>query len=419
MNRTVEVFADWLGLRGPVLMGILRISHVRGKDVYAFSFDKLWLSSQNPLLLDPDLTWGHGDQFSADGFGMFLDSAPDRWGRTLIARREAHAARMEGRSPRHLGDADFLLAVEDLTRMGALRFRDPQSGIFLSRHPQQPIPPLRLLRELESAARLLDADTPDDARVDAGLRVLLCPGSSLGGARPKANTIDPSGNLWIAKFPRQSDGVDVGLWEKVTHELARQSGLRVPESRVEKFSSYGHTFLVKRFDRIVGERLHYASAMNLLGYHDGDGANQGAGYLELAELICRYGENVEEDLRELWSRIAFSVAVRNADDHLRNHGFLLGKRGWRLSPLFDVNPQPGATSLSLNITENENQMDLDLVREVAPLFRLDHVSANAILRHILDVVSGWQGLARQYNCSTKDIDCISTAFHAHTTSASG
>ncbi len=411
MNRAVDVFADWIGLSGPVLMGQLRISSVRGKEVYAFSFDSQWLDEQpHPLLLDPALRWGRGEQFSGEGFGTFLDSAPDRWGRTLIARREAMEARMAGRPPRHLMDSDFLLAVEDQTRMGGLRFRDPETGNFLSNHPQQQIPPLRLLRELESASRLVDAEAPDDASMDAGLRILLWPGSSLGGARPKANTLDPEGRLWMAKFPRRSDEVDVGAWEGLTQALAKQAGLRVPESRVEKFSNHGHTFLVRRFDRQGDRRLHYASAMTLLGYRDGDGAAQGAGYLDLAELICRCGENVDEDLRELWSRMVFSVAVRNADDHLRNHGFLLGERGWRLSPLFDVNPQAGATSLSLNITENENQIDIELVREVAPYFRLDQSSADSILRRILDVVSGWQALACRYACSAADIDRMRIAF---------
>jgi serine/threonine-protein kinase HipA len=411
LNRAIDVFADWMGLDGPVLMGKLRISSVRGKDVYAFTFDPQWLDKQRQtLLLDPDLKWGHGEQFSGEGFGMFLDSAPDRWGRTLIARREAWEARMAGRAPRHLVDSDFLLAVEDRTRMGGLRFRDPETGNFLSIHPQQQIPPLRLLRELESASCLVDAEAPDDASLDAGLRILLWPGSSLGGARPKANTLDPEGNLWIAKFPRRSDEVDVGAWEGITQELARQAGLRVPAVRVDTFSRHGHTFLVKRFDRVGDQRVHYASAMTLLGYRDGDGAAQGAGYLDLAELICRYGENVAADLRELWSRIAFSVAVGNADDHLRNHGFLLGKRGWRLSPLFDVNPQPGATHLSLNITENDNRMDFELVREVAPFFRLDQSSADGILSHLRDVVSRWQSHARRYASTSADIDRMRSAF---------
>jgi len=257
---------------------------------------------------------------------------------------------------------------------------------------------------------LVDAEASDDASLDAGLRILLWPGSSLGGARPKANTLDPEGNLWIAKFPRRSDEVDVGAWEGITQELARQAGLRVPAFRVDTFSRHGHTFLVKRFDRVGDQRFHYASAMTLLGYRDGDGAAQGAGYLDLAELICRYGENVAADLRELWSRIAFSVAVGNADDHLRNHGFLLGKRGWRLSPLFDVNPQPGATHLSLNITENDNRMDFELVREVAPFFRLDQSSADGILSHLRDVVSRWQSHARRYACTSADIDRMRSAF---------
>lgn len=409
MDRVVEVMADWAPFPEPRRLGLLRVTRVRGKETYGFAVDGDWLrSGKEVLMLDPELRWAAGEQFSGEGFGVFLDSAPDRWGRRLISRREARLAREEGRAPRRLSVADYLLAVSDRTRMGALRFRDMETGAFLGPDATDPVPPLRELRALEAAARRFEHE--DGEEMGADLRLLLAPGSSLGGARPKANTLDPEGNLWIAKFPSPRDEMDVGAWEGVAHELALRAGLRVPEARVERFSRAGHTFLARRFDRAEGRRVHFASAMTLLGCRDGDGADSGIGYLDLAELVCRVGAEVEADLRELWRRMAFSVSVGNTDDHLRNHGFLLGRKGWRLSPVYDVNPQPWAEGLSLNITETDNALDFDLLREVAADFRLTAKDAATMLEAMRGVVSGWRALARGRGISKLEIEQMETAF---------
>ncbi len=411
VDKIVEVLADWPPFSEPRPLGRLRIVRVRGKETYSFSVDREWLrSGKDVLLLDPELQWVDGEQFSKDGFGMFLDSAPDRWGRRLITRREARRAREEGRSPRQLMTSDFLLAVSDRTRLGGLRFRDMETGEFLGPDTEDPIPPLRALRALEAAARHFERETGDDREMEEGLRLLLAPGSSLGGARPKANTMDPEGALWIAKFPSPRDEGEVGAWEGLVHELARRVGLRVSKARVERFSEAGHTFLARRFDREGGGRRHFASAMTLLGYRDGDDAESGVSYLELAELICSIGGDVERDLIELWTRIAFSVAVGNGDDHLRNHGFLLGKKGWHLSPLYDVNPQPWVQGLSLNITEFDNALDFELLREVAEDFRVSVKEAGRVLEQLSREVGIWRELAKERGLSHQEIERMETAF---------
>lgn len=406
---TIFVYADWKGLGGATQMGQLHRSTVRGEEVLSFEYDQNWLKQSQPFLLDPRLQFVEGRQYT-DGvnpFGLFLDSAPDRWGRLLIRRR---AALESGDASTVLFDSDYLLAVSDTCRMGALRFRDGEEGSFLAEDTELSVPPLQRLRMLEQASRRFEASDSDDPEHGDWLRMLIAPGTSLGGARPKCSVIDPDGQLWIAKFPSRVDEYDVGAWEGLVYQLAKNAGLKIAEARIERFSKAGTTFLIRRFDRERDERIHFASAMNLLGYQDGDGAKTGASYLDLVDLIERYGSNVNEDLEELWRRIVFNVCVQNTDDHLRNHGFLLSDQGWTLSPAYDLNALPWGGGLALNIDENNNACDMDLVRRVGQYFRLSKERQESILTEVSEAVGAWEKYATKLGLKRSEIEQMRTVF---------
>jgi serine/threonine-protein kinase HipA len=277
--------------------------------------------------------------------------------------------------------------------MGALRFR--VDGPFLADRNELAAPPWTSLRALEFASHQIQQDGAEDQDEYATwLRMLTAPGSSLGGARPKAGVVDERGHLWIAKFPGRSDERDVGAWEAVTQELATRAGIDVPEVRCMQLNSGGHTFLSKRFDRAqCGSRLHAASAMTLLERLDGEGSAEGASYLELADVLIARGSHTDRDLRQLWRRIVFYVLVSNTDDHLRNHAFMLNRNGWELAPAYDMNPDPMGEGLSLNITEGSNEQDLDLVLSAAGLFRVNLRDAKSILHEVIAAVCTWREVA--------------------------
>ncbi|MDE0840075.1 MAG: HipA domain-containing protein, partial [Kiritimatiellae bacterium] len=255
-----------------------------------------------------------------------------------------------------------------------------------------------------------EEESPSGSEHEKWLSMLLAPGSSLGGARPKANVLDADGNLWIAKFPSRADDSNMGAWEMVAHELARNIGLTVPECRTETFSKHGRTFLTKRFDRRAGGRIHFASAMTLLGRNDGDSHDSGCSYLDLAQFIVRQGATPNEDLAELWRRIVFSIAISNTDDHLRNHGFLLTPQGWALSPAYDINPNPHGGGLAINISMDDNALDFDLALSIAPQFRLDMSQAKNQLGRIRDAVSLWRDIALKQKLSRMEIEAMEPAF---------
>ncbi len=406
------VYSDWHGHAGPLLLGTLATDIVRGRETFSFEFDDARLrEGRDVAILDPDLSFHGGRQFPARAnFGLFLDSCPDRWGRRLIRRREAIRAGKSGGIPRRLRETDFLLGVYDRTRLGALRFKKDPYGPFLDDDSLLPTPPWATLRRLESAARRLSSD--DDIGTDAEerwLSMLLAPGSSLGGARPKANVLAPDGSLWIAKFPAKADETDVGAWEGVVAYLAREAGIRIPESRTERLSRNGTTFLSRRFDRNGTARIHFASAMTMLGATDGESEEHS--YLDLADFLLCHGEAPDEDLPELWRRIVFSIAVGNTDDHLRNHGFLLGARGWRLSPAYDINPNPETQGvLSLNIDRDDPAADYSNALRVAPDFRLSPREANASLARIRQAVARWRSVAAAHGVPPRQITLYQAAF---------
>lgn len=415
-KRKICVYADWQKINTPFLIGFLYSERLRGKEIFSFEYTEAWLKSENAFLLDPDLQLYSGLHYLNDdekaNFGIFLDSSPDRWGRLLMRRREAVLARIEKRTEQTLFETDYLLGVYDGHRMGALRFKLEKDGPFLNDNKKLTSPPWTSLRELEQISlKLEDDDVTDDPEYFKWLSMLIAPGSSLGGARPKASVINKDGSLWIAKFPSRSDIGDVGGWEMITYELALKAGIKMAESTAQKFTSNYYTFLTKRFDRAEkNERIHFASAMTMLGYTDGQDYSDGASYLEILEFISNNGANVNKDLEELWRRIVFSICVSNTDDHLRNHGFILSDKGWLLSPAYDINPNETGTGLKLNISENDNALDLDLPMEVHEYFRLTQEKAEKIIKEVTKSVQNWRTIAAKYGISKAEQELKSIAF---------
>ena len=416
---TIAVYADWEGLPEPLRVGMLRAHRSGAREVSEFEFDKAALA--HPALanlhLDARLGLFEGRQHPPQGvetFGVFADASPGRWGRTLMQRRleREQRAGLADKSTR-LAESDYLLGVHDAYRSGALRFKRDDTGDFLDNRHDAATPPFVQLRELEAASLALERDADNTAEQgDEWLRMLIAPGGSLGGARPKASVVDPDGRLWIAKFPSARDEHDVSAWELLVHTLASSCGLQVPQGIARKFASPYHTFLVQRFDRTVaGRRLHFASAMTLTGRTDGDDASIGASYLEIARVLMDHGTQTAEDLRELWTRIVFNLLVSNTDDHLRNHGFLLVPgRGWRLSGAYDMNPVPDAHGLKLNISEADNAMDLELARSVAPYFRVAKNDANELIERCKVVVVQWPRIAARLHLSAREQERMAPAF---------
>lgn len=393
------------------LMGYLYVDVVRGTESYSFEYNKEWLNNNSINFIDPDLSFYNGRQYPIEKeiFGLFSDSMPDRWGRILMKRKESIIAEAEQRKPNKLFDSDFLLGVYDETRMGAIRFKLEENGDFISSDKSMPTPPWKALRELEDISLKIDSN---ETIKDEWLNILIKPGSSLGGARPKANVYDEKGNLWIAKFPSKNDEYNVGAWEKVASALAKMCGLNVPESRLERFSKYGDTFIVKRFDRNKEKRIHYSSAMTMLGKTDGASSKDGSSYLDIVSFIKSFGSNPKEDIIELWKRIVFNIAISNTDDHLRNHGFILDRSGWRLSPLFDINPVPYGNELSLLIDNVNSIISVDIAIEASKYYGLSKDEAKEIAYNILKTVNdNWRKLALKYNISCGEIRIMEPAFN--------
>lgn len=394
------------------------LSHDRGQ--VRFHYHAGWLKDERKFALDPDLSLDEQPYFpkpELGNFGVFLDSSPDRWGQTLMRRREALQAKDEGRAPRALYAWDFLIGVQDLTRQGALRFRLAGTEEFLGAE-KMAAPPVTSLRELEAVATQLTNKRIDD--LDAlrkWLAVLVAPGASLGGARPKANFAEQDGSLWIGKFPARDDDRDVGAWEMALHRMAERAHIDVPAARIVRLNNEFHTFCVKRFDRTtptgdrVSPRRFYASAMTLLRKEHSEGTS----YLELSQFLQTSGspDHVAQDQAQLFRRVAFNVAVGNRDDHLRNHGFVLSASGWRLSPAFDVNPNVDKAEHVLNIDDVDNRPSLSTVLSTAPLYGLGESDGKQIIEEVAVAVDDWRGVARQVGISNADIEGTAGAFSAH------
>lgn len=412
-NEKIVYVYDSFSFDEPMLLGKLYVDVIKGGETYSFEYDKNWLKSTNyPVSIDPDFMGYGGREYPSGNsiFGVFADASPDRWGQILLNKKERKLADRESRKPRRLNLSDFLMGVYDECRMGGLRFKSEEDGEFLSNDKETATPPWATLRTLEEASRQFEND---DTLNEKWLNQLLRPGSSLGGARPKATVVDTKGQLWIAKFPSKNDTNNTGAWEKVVHDLAQMCGLNVPESKLETFSKLGSTFLVKRFDRDGDKRIHFASAMTLLSKTDGASAADGSSYLDLVSIIKSNGANPTADLIELWKRIVFNMAVSNTDDHLRNHAFILKKNGWVLSPLYDVNPVPYGDELSLNVNEYDNRISIPLAIETAHRFGIKKEDAIRMADEITKTVrQNWEKLAAKYRLSRGQIEDMRPAFSA-------
>ena len=407
----IGVYAHWLGMQVPKCIGILSAHFGKGRKSFSFEYDKDWISSHEQLLIDPDLGWYSGPQFpnNKDNFGIFLDSMPDSWGKTLMQRREPQRAKEEGREPKILHDIDYLLGVFDESRMGALRFKLDPEGPFLDVASAATAPQWTSLGELQKAVNVIESDE-DDENISDWILMLIAPGTSLGGTRPKANFTDRSNDYWIAKFPSRNDTIDKGAWEFLAYRMATKTGINMINSGISKITGKYNTFLTKRFDRIKKERIHFASAMTMTGNSEDNLRDNKASYLEIAEFIKFSGASNEEDMHQLWRRIVFNISISNTDDHLRNHGFVLSEKGWRLSPAFDVNPSIDKHGLALNIDTDNNALDFDLARSVGEFFMLDRTVMDKILNEVRFVVSDWRKYANSIGIPKTEQDRMAPAF---------
>ncbi len=390
----VEVCVDLERFGEPAVMGWLRRQRVRSHDVFSFEYARPWLERGDAFAFDPDLALVRGPQYPAAGrelFGIFLDSSPDRWGRVLMQRREAFRARREGRRPRALSEWDFLLGVDDETRLGALRFRPAPGLAFLDDDPQEAAPPIASLRELQTASLAFEEHRDDDShpQLERWLSQLFAPGTSLGGARPKASVRDETGALSMAKFPSRKDTRDIGAWELVANHLAVRAGIAVPEAWGLRLAGSSYTtFLSKRFDRTpTRSRVAFVSAMTMTQRIDGE---PGASYLELVDLLQSRGARTAPDCQQLFRRVVFSILIHNTDDHLRNHGFFLDATGLRLSPAFDLNPSIEGRDLSLAINEVETRCDVSIALEACSEYGLPHQDAARIVGEVREAVGLWR-----------------------------
>lgn len=403
----VELDAEELG--GPVRLGRLRRVPSPSGAVVAFAYDEAWLARRDAFVIDPAHGPYPGDQYPRAGDGIaavFTDSAPDRWGRMLLERQEAVRARDEGRRRRSLGEWEFLLGVSDFSRMGALRFVDGD-GRNLDDQPPG-VPPMTGLRELEAAARELEHPSRGARSLEAErLALLLAPGSSLGGARPKATFLGDDGALWMAKFPSRMDRHDVGACELVFNDLAARAGIAVPDHRLLALGAGHRTFVARRFDRAPGTRRLYASAMTMASRRDRDDA----GYLDIALAIADHGApgHIRADLAQLFRRAAFNVVASHRDDHLRNHGFLRTPEGWRLAPAFDLNPVPGKPEHELSLDGAIRRGDLAVLRQTAPFYRLSVSEAEGILEEVQAALATWRDAVRVTDLGATELDVLEDA----------
>ena len=413
-ERDIDVYKSMLDIDKKI--GTLYENRERGKEVYSFGYDDNWIKGYPSRFFDPDLPIEEGRKFTPYDkriFGLFDDSTPDRWGRKILQRYENIIAEEEKRQSKTLNELDYILYLCDVSRMGGLRFKYEGEEEFIGTECN--IPKIEELGELENAS--FEYEKNDDKSGSKCIKQLVkASAQSLGGARPKVCVKDKDGTLWIAKFPSKKDKWNMEAWEYTVQKLAFMCGLNTTEIKIKNLSKRGSTFLSKRFDRAYSnkemQRIHYASSMTMLGKTDGSGFKEEIGYLDIAEFIKMYGAETSKDLEELWNRVFFNYCISNTDDHLRNHGFLLTEKGWKLSPLFDVNPNPMGTYSALAIDENkDNELSLKTIIDTAYCYGLEERKAKENAERITQVVNdNWKRIAKSVGISQSEINKMGNAF---------
>lgn len=414
--KKLLVYADFDWLKEIELIGELSYESLRGSDSYAFQFNDEWLKRYGNLFISADLNNYKGLQYTQlekDIFGCFSDALPDRWGRTLLNRREQILATEEKRPVRRLSSFDYLLGIDDSSRMGGFRFKKTPDGDFINSSNTLRIPPLTSIRELIHASREIEKSEEGNKLPDKKwLTQLVQPGSSLGGARPKASVVDTDKVLYVAKFPSRKDDYNAGLWEHFCHLLAKKAGINAASTQVISTSDKYHTLLSRRFDRTDdGRRIHFASAMTLLGLSDGTNASTGNGYLDIVDFILQNCTEVTKNLQELYRRVAFNICIGNSDDHFRNHGFLLTAKGWTLSPAYDMNPTLNEYQ-SLLISNSSSKADLAILSDACEDYMLPQDVATKIISEVVAAVKGWKALATKLGIANSEMDLFGNTFES-------
>lgn len=414
MNR-LFVYGDFDWLESPLLIGQLGYESLRGSDSYSFCFDENWLATYGNLMLSADINNYVGTQYTQLGkdiFGCFSDVLPDRWGRTLLNRCEQIQAAEEKRPVRRLSSFDYLTGIDDFSRMGGFRFAAERGGEFINSKENFRIPPLTDIRTLVVASMALERSEEKNLLPEKKwIQQLALPGTSLGGARPKAGVVDESGKLYMAKFPSRKDDYDVALWEHHSHLLAKACGVVAAETRVINSGEKYHALLSLRFDRThSGRRIHFASAMTLLGLSDGCDAKTGNGYLDIVDFILQNCCDVSENLSQLFRRVAFNIAIGNSDDHFRNHGFVLTSRGWTLSPAYDMNPTLNNCQ-SLLINSSTNDANLQILQDSCEEYMIAKNDACAIIEEVRQGVRQWETLAISLGISKRERNMFAQVYN--------
>jgi len=395
----IYVYADFDFLSQTEEIGTLSYERVRGNDHFAFEYSREWLARHGDVMLSGDVMNVRGIQHPrqvTDVFGFVKDSFPDRWGRILLDRRERLMAKEEGRQARTLGNYDYLVGIEDLTRMGALRYKSERQGEFINTEAKYSVPPIENLRALCDACQAIEqAEERNELPEQRWIDQLIKPGSSLGGARPKANVVGADGILYVAKFPSKKDLENTELLEHFAHLLAKKAQITTANTKLIKISKERDLLLSERFDRTKdGRRIHFASAMSLLGLDDGCGADTGNGYLDIVDFIVRNCTDVKQNLKELYRRVVFNILFGNTDDHFRNHGFLLTQKGWTLAPAYDINPSTSHHQCLL-INETTEQADIEVLRQSSESYMLDAQESGGIIREVVDAIRDWRNVATE------------------------
>ena len=409
--KRITVYAHFDFLTSPQEIGILGYEHIRGKDHFVFEYSREWLKHYGGILLSGDLMNVPSLQHPRGNdnvFGFVKDSFPDRWGRLLLDRRERLMAQSEGRPKRALTNYDYLIGIEDFTRMGGIRYKREDSDDYINTGAKYLVPPIESLRALCDACHEIElAEERNELPEQRWLDQLIDPGTSLGGARPKANVVDTDGKLYVAKFPSKKDLDNTELFEHFSHRLAAKAGINVAKTRTIKISKDRDILLSERFDRTKdGKRIHFASAMSLLGLDDGAGSSTGNGYLDIVDFILQGCTDVRQNLRELYRRVAFNIMFGNTDDHFRNHGFLLTPKGWTLSPAYDINPSAKSHQCLL-VDQYTEQSDINALFSASENYMLERQEAAEIIEEVRAAIKDWRKIAAELQISLKLLESYS------------